>query len=489
MRKLFFTLLLCSLPVFAAIGSGTQWDVRTTGSDTNGGAFDPGVASPGTDESQGATGTAVTIAAAGTTGTSTPAITSTTHGPGNFVNISGGSGCTTGVYEILSQSAGVATFSSSMGTGACTGVLGGSMASICSANSGGKCTVGAFAAAVGQNTIWVKSGTYTCTQLDSSDNLCLVSVNAAGASIVNVTIEGYGTTHADFGAAPVITSAVAATITLVVNGGARLINLKFVGTGSFNYPLVGSPQFTGGGNIQIYDCTFDTSAAASGAGGFYNRNSVQLTVWNNTFINSNTSGYGIAEQGVNNAQLDARWNSFSGGSYCIGDGNANANGDSWRIMGNTFSNCSRAVYSQAGPLAFVDLSANSFQGTTNENVYIFNGGVGPVNVSNNIFWGGTYGVRLFSTGYYGAPQSNAYGNISVLNSDLLYSGFNNSDVSLTANPFTSSSNFVLNSTAGGGALLKAAGFPGVTSAGTGYAAIGALQPNSSGGAAPHAITQ
>jgi hypothetical protein len=35
-----------------ALAAGVQWDVRTTGSDTNGGGFDHTVVSPGTDYSQ-----------------------------------------------------------------------------------------------------------------------------------------------------------------------------------------------------------------------------------------------------------------------------------------------------------------------------------------------------------------------------------------------------------------------------------------------------
>ena len=93
MRKLLaFTLAFLMLPVevFAtAFGAKTVWDVRTTGVDTNGGGFDPGVVSPGTDESQGA-GCAfadLTLAGTGTTATSaTCPFSSTTHGPGNFLN-------------------------------------------------------------------------------------------------------------------------------------------------------------------------------------------------------------------------------------------------------------------------------------------------------------------------------------------------------------------------------------------------------------------
>lgn len=137
MKKLLAAFLVCSsLAMAAAFGSGTVWRVRPGGSDTNGGVgFDPGVASPGTDESNTDAGTAITVTltGTGTTGTASPAFTTTTHGPGNFIRITGGSGCTTspGVYELLSQASGTGTFNISMGssTDVCTGFIGGAAAS------------------------------------------------------------------------------------------------------------------------------------------------------------------------------------------------------------------------------------------------------------------------------------------------------------------------------------------------------------------------
>jgi len=67
-----------------------------------------------------------------------------------------------------------------------------------------------------------------------------------------------------------------------------------------------------------------------------------------------------------------------------------------------------------------------------------------------------------------------------------YSSWNGSfgDVSLTANPFTSAGtgDYSLNSTAGGGAACKGAGFPGVFPGGlsTGHADIGAVQSGGGG---------
>jgi hypothetical protein len=115
----------------AAFNATARWNVHPAGAgsaDTNGGAFDPGVSSPGTDESLADAGTAITVTSGGTTGTASPAFSATTHGPGNFIHIASGSGCTPGWYEILSQSAGTATFNVTMGSGTCVGVIGGALA-------------------------------------------------------------------------------------------------------------------------------------------------------------------------------------------------------------------------------------------------------------------------------------------------------------------------------------------------------------------------
>jgi hypothetical protein len=122
MNKLILAILI-SLPAFAAFNATSVWRVQTTGSSTNGGAFDPSVSSPGTDESKTDAGTSCTdIVIGGTTTTATSASTctfsATTHGPGNFINITGGSGCTVQRVEMISQSSGTATFDKSLGTGA-----------------------------------------------------------------------------------------------------------------------------------------------------------------------------------------------------------------------------------------------------------------------------------------------------------------------------------------------------------------------------------
>jgi hypothetical protein len=87
-----------------SLSSGVQWDVRTGGSDSNGGGFDPTVSSPGTDYSQqNSPQVAFTDLVIGATTTHlTSALNPfTSLHVGNLVNIpSGLTGFTAGIYEV-----------------------------------------------------------------------------------------------------------------------------------------------------------------------------------------------------------------------------------------------------------------------------------------------------------------------------------------------------------------------------------------------------
>ncbi len=119
-------------------------------------------------------------------------------------------------------------------------------------------------------------------------------------------------------------------------------------------------------------------------------------------------------------------------------------------------------------------------------VFANNAGSGVVwngfqfNVYNSIFYGnGNYGIDG------GAVvldcDFNAFGANTNGNRHLIPAGPN--DVTLTASPFTSSTNFALNTTAGGGAACKASGYPGAFPGGasTGSLDIGAVQSAGGGG--------
>ena len=86
----------------ATISAAMEWDVRTTGNDGNGGAFTRGAT--GTDFSQqnAAQVSYVDLIV----GATTTQVTSVLHAfgataVGNIINITAGTGCTTGRFEVL----------------------------------------------------------------------------------------------------------------------------------------------------------------------------------------------------------------------------------------------------------------------------------------------------------------------------------------------------------------------------------------------------
>ncbi len=464
-----FTLLLILLSgqqiVLGAFGAGTQWDARVAGDgglDTNGGAFDPGVVSPGTDESQGS-GTAITVTAATTTGTGSPAFSSTTHGPGNFIHIASGAGCNTGTFEILSQAAGTATFDRSMGTGTCVGVIGGSLLTIQTA----------ITLAVTSNIVNIKAGTYTVTTA--------ILVNA-GSTFLSGQIIGYGTTHGDAGTKPLITTATNST---------QLFNI----------------QGAGAGTLQFQNLSLSNTAGTRGGGFFATNSSATLVVidsildgfsqgiWAdnvtpNFFVAvyvisseiKNCTGNGITEDGpiyvtdsyihnnatginddANNAQL---WivrsiiaANTANGAQQIGSTQFN------RLIGSVFANNGSNGFSGSGTQALAGLIVEDC-------IFYGNGSSGTA-----------YGLDLFAGTVPVVNRNNAYGANRTAARLNLAAGTN--DVTLTSDPFVNSGtgNYALNSTAGGGAALKEAGFPGVFPGGTstGYLDIGAVQTSGAPG--------
>lgn len=141
------------------------WECRTTGNAANGGAFDPGVASPGTDFSkQDSAQIAYTDLVIGNPTTTN--LTSAAHpfdstSPGNFINVTGGTGFTVQRLEILSVSGSTATVDKSAGTAGSTGGTG---------NLGGGMTDPGVISGlmVGGNGCYIKNGTYTISSTSSN---------------------------------------------------------------------------------------------------------------------------------------------------------------------------------------------------------------------------------------------------------------------------------------------------------------------------------
>ncbi len=449
MKRLFIFVLCFALahPCFGAFGAGSDWDVQTTGANTNGGAFDSSVGAPGTDESQGA-GTAVTITtASSTTGTSSPAFSSTTHGPGNFVHIASGTGCVTGWHEMSSQAAGTGTFESAIADTngrTCTGVIGGSLLTVGQASS----------IAVSLNRVHVKTGTYSGT------------TTITGTAPLILEIIGYGTNHGDGGTAPLLTTATnsIALITIPIISQFKLTNLSLSTTAG----TPGAGVATGGNTESLWidsstldgfsDCVATSAASVLEIDNTLIKNctvdavqfgvSFGLMSMSTSTVQNTTGGIALSNQSV----VSIRDSIFSGQQIGVVAGSSM----SLFLEGNTFYNHSTEAVRISGsnPL-FVRMDSNIFY----DNICAIKVDTAPrgaITVQNDFknFFGGNTADGCGTVGY--APSA--------------------SDTTGIANPFVNAGagNFALGS---GATALKGTGVPGLFPGGltTGYRDIGAPQ--------------
>lgn len=482
MRKLLTSLLVClmlpsvPLPVFATWNQGVQWIVETTGADTNGGCYDPTVGSPGTDESTGA-GTAITITLTGTTtGTASPAFSSTTHGPGNCIHIASGTGCTAGWYEILSQSSGTATFSTAMGssTDVCTGVIGGSL------QTPGQFITNINSIAVNYNTLNLQKGTYSVssssTLHSTGTGYYLSGFNVTKGDLAGVSCSG--------GNCPTITTATNSVNLLTSDTSPNVIanvNLTntagtpasgFVCNGSNQVVLFDQVTFSG------FKIVFDGNTSGTCTQAHFHAVEVKnsVTTASPTFVLGTSGLFSMTGSYVHD-------NTNSNGIIVTSSGNAGV------LIGNTFYNNSpgsTAMVSFVNPRSVIrNNNFVSTQGASSTALADIGASQSSV-VENNVFYnnaGTACSCNSFLVGVGG--QGGFLMNVNAFGSNLSNGTTGTGAITLTADPFTSKSsgNFSLNSTAGGGALLKAAGFPGTFPGGTttGYIDVGAAQSQASGG--------
>jgi hypothetical protein len=472
MRKLFALLLVAALHLSATVNAGMQWDVRSTGSDSNGGGYDATVAAPGTDFSQqDAAQVSYTdlVIGATTTQATSAAFPFDSTTPGNVVNIISGTGCTVGRHEALSVSGTTATFSESLGTAGstCTAKLGGSLLTLPTA----------VIPAATTNKIHLKFATYTYTTQQ------VLSPTASGTTIY---ITGYTTTHGD--GAPS-----RPTITTATNG----VDLIGFSTTRSTWTLVWS-------KINV------TSTAATPGNGIVDVNSANAGFYGSDFLVSgfsNCINFGGVSRGtyweVNSTSLfnvelkSCSSNGFaffanaSGVQAFVGPGTYIHNMGAAGILaasggsgvglsmtrGIIAANGAKGI-AFSGSGCFLNLSQSDIASNTGDGVTLSSGGTCSVALDDDIIYGNT-GWGLNASGgstvtlrwnRYGAYGSNTSGDRTGI-------AASSDDLALTANPFTSATNFTLNNATGGGALLKGAGFPGAFagSTTTGSLDIGAVQ--------------
>lgn len=476
MKKLLAVWLLISVLAFGALPATSVWEIRpTSGADTNGGGFVSGAS--GTDFSQQAAAQqAYTDLIIGAT---TTQLTSVAHPfgatvVGNFIQITGGAGCTVGIYSVSSESVITATMDRSVGTAAstCSGNMGGALATIGKMNSN----------ATQGNITWVKAtGTIS---VGSSIN---ITYSSSASTNTSTQISGYTTTRGDNG---VVTLQASGGVSPMVNiqnnvGGLTFRNFVF-DCNSTNSSAV-NIQGSNGPNIVENILVKGGCTNATGAITFNNSNHmcIRCTV---TGYNASGGNAFLMEQGngpnicIDCLAVSALVNSagFKGSQFtcvrCISGNNVGVSSDGFLISANTGAMfiCFECVAYKNGRDGFRFAPSSP---VILENVISYgNTGVG-INDTTGVVPAGGYNLNW--NGYGG----NTGGNLTNVSAGT-------NDVTLSVDPFVAgaSNNFALNNTVGGGKSLRAAGYPGILAnggtaiGGTGNIDIGALQSAAAAGA-------
>lgn len=482
MKKLILTMVMSlaalvgvlNTPAKAALGA-VVWELRPgTGSGT--GCYDPGLAGAGTDYSlNNAPVVAATDLVVGTPNTSVSSV-SWTFGPvdqGNCIYIGAGTGFSQGMYEVVGYSGTSAILDRSPGA---TGISGGTW------DMGGANTVpdNIKSFLTGNNVVWIKS-----TGSISESGPFTVNISSAGAPGTPLSFIGYATTRGDGGQVQ-WSEAISADNLFDVSGGYNILfkNIYMTGTASTGSGII---ALTGNAvQVRVENCV--VTGFEHGIFGNY------AVAWDimglfliNSRVTSNT-GYGIINTGATSifgSEIDT--NGSDGVQWSAGGG----------LMGSAWWNISHSIiYNNGGRginvqlsntggaqlptmiIDHVDISSNGHDGILTGN------DTNPwLQISNSIFdnngtSGSGYGVSTLSSFGTTIPQFLGYNNAFYNNASGPTHFTNNGTgtITLTADPyFTIGSDFSLNTSSGGGALLKYLGWPGVMPGGTGASSVGAIQ--------------
>jgi hypothetical protein len=376
----------------------------------------------------------------------------------NGLRITTGTGFTTGLYEIVSVSAGVATLDRACGTAGSTGGtarVGGPLAS-----PGGAMALGT---AVGQ-TVFLR---YAASSYD-----CGSSANAAGGR-VNLTTNK-PTTFIGYDATRTLTNTDA--------------NRPLMRATANSMALVTAPLQSIVRNVR-----FGRSASETGVTGYTDTGGVSGGIVERCQANSIATGFTHAQGGRISTLCEAvsctnGFNKTATSSVVfLGDVARNCTTNGFLLSGAYGSliwcqatECGTGFLFQANYytvlLCTAYKSANNGFDWSNQYITWIADCLATENGTSSTGYGFAMGVGVdpYSFMRNCAGHGNASGNLDA-NMTTLAEGF----VALSADPFTNAAglDFSLNSTAGGGALLKGAGwpstFPGL--AGTSYPDIGAYQ--------------
>lgn len=439
--------------VEAALSAASVVEVRTAGNDTNGAGFVTGAA--GTDYSQqnskntvGADISTTDAVAAGTTTLTSITGNFGTTIVGNIIYLAGGTGAITGQWRQITARASTTSITMDAAIAASTGMtmnIGGALLSPGLTSGYGLISGGK---------IWVKAGTYSVTSASTSI--------AAGcfSSAVAITVEGYNATRGDLGTRPLVQASGISTFTLftMATSNSQITNIRCDGA-----TLTSSRGFAWRGNVML--CSGDNCTN----GGFALSTittQTRCTATGCSTVAAMTVGTALGCVVYDNTFTAIVLGASHGcGVFCIADSNSGASSDGFSpVASGTFA-LNSAAYNNGrdGFRAGAGL-AWTFNFIAEANAGIGFNGNAQVNIQSPSC--ASYNNGTPSSGYTGA--------VSVAPTLITGSG----------SFFTDAPNqdFSLNNTAGAGAALRAAGFPGVLPiGGTGYQDIGPLQHQDSGG--------
>lgn len=456
-----------------SVSSATAHEVRpSNGSSTFGGGFTR--TASGIDYSQanaahvvfdGSTILAVTAGASATI--TITGYTVSANDVGNRLNLASGTNFTAGIYEIISVNTGANTWTldrtCSTGVGAAmVGKMGGAFAAISTMNTN----------MANGHQGWVKAEATITTAS---------SINFSFTSSTQSFVAGYTTTRGDGGQVTIQATTTSFSIVQIQNNN----NLNTFVLRNF-----------------ILDCNSESGTSGLATQSF-----------GNTIENIQVKNYSSAKafdigQGGSQGIIIRRCLAISGGgTNPVGfDINANllgtsaidswvisqAGGIGWVVNGGFFLRCGAANIS--GTADGWNIQGNSQGPTTLESCVGANCGRDAIRFLSSAF--GNYGFSMQNCIWYGSGNKDVNNTLTAIPAGGIYFEYcffgitpvnltaGATCVPLTADPWTNSAgnDLSLNTTAGGGALVRAAGYPGVLqSGGTGYLDGGPLQHPNPGG--------
>jgi hypothetical protein len=365
------------------------------------------------------------------------------HVVGNTIAVSTGTGFTVQRVQIVSVSGTTATCDKSLGTLSSTGgngKLGGALASPGQASG----------LMVGGNTLWQKSATYTVSSASTNVANGCVSIPAAASASQASRMIGWNAVRGDGGISPLLKASLAITsFTLVASGtNCWVENVEVDGSAQTSSRGFNTPSVAG--TATLYRCLSRncTNGGLSSASG-------QL----HAILCGATGCSSVTAIGATSYLFCVAYNNtiagLGGGTLfgCVSCNNTGATVDGF-IVGGTqarWVNC----------LAYGNGRHGFYNNTTATNIR--QEAINCLAVNN-----GGYGFTAVSAvDYLYLYNCSGFNNTSGLINNVIIGLMNQLGlITLSADPFVNAAgnNFALNNTAGGGALLRAAGIPGALAA-------------------------